>query len=430
MQPSAAQQSALVPDNPPRAAFFAVVAIITAAGAEQGVTQGTLARMLQGLGVREAAGGLLLMMFALGIILASFGTAVIIRRSGDRKVMVLGAAFAAIGGTGHAVCRGYGIGLPLFFLAGIGHGAMLAGASSAAAESVPDSISPEFDAEVTHRRGRRISLVQAFYMMGLSAGALMGGYSGAANRILPGGIFDESGGWAIAFLASAAISVAAAIFMAVSMGGGRAAVDPETSVAAAAERFRLGVLVEVARLPGVALVVLILFLDICCEAGLGAWLSPHLQKTWSAAPPLAGWAVSLAYAGIAGGRLLFGCWSPRITLPRAVLVAAVVCTALTGLLAFVPPQPSLLVAALVGVAIALIVPYGLAIIRGRCPNALAGAATSAAIGVACLGSLVLPPTMGAVAQWTGSFKTAMLIPAALFAVMVALAAIYMSRERR
>jgi MFS family permease len=318
--------------------------------------------------------------------------------------------------------------LPVFFLGGLGHGAMLAGATSAAAESVSDGVSPELDAEVTHRRGRRISLVQAFYMIGLSAGALMGGYSGAANRILPGGIFEEPGGWAVAFLASAAFSVAAALLMAVSMGGGGGAVEPAPSGEAAAEPFRLGVLIEVAKVPDVTLIVLILFLDICCEAGLGAWLSPHLQKTWSAAPPLAGWAVSLTYAGIAGGRLLFGCWSPRITLPGAVLVAAVGCTALSALLAFVPPQPSLLVAALVGVAIALIVPYGLAIIRERCPNALAGAATSAAIGVACLGSLVLPPTMGAVAQWTGSFKTAMLIPAALFAAIVALAATYMSRE--
>jgi fucose permease len=382
------------------------------------------------MGVHEAAGGLLLMMFGLGVVLASFGTALIIRKSGDRKVMVLGAAFAAIAWIALAACRRYGIGLPLFFLAGLGHGAMLAGATAAAAESVSGGVSPELDAGVTHRRGRRISLVQAFYMIGLSVGALVGGYSGEANRILPGGIFNEADGWAVAFLASAAFSVAAALLMAVSLGRGGAAVEPAPSGEAAAEPFRIGALIEVAKVPGVALIVLILFLDICCEAGLGAWLSPHLQKTWAASPPLAGWAVSLIYAGIAVGRLLFGCWSPRITLPSALLVAAACCTALTSLLAFVPPQPSLPVAALLGVAIALILPYGLAIIRERCPNALAGAATSAAVGVACLGSLLIPPTMGAVAQWTGSFKAAMLIPAALFAAAAALAAVQISGERR
>ena len=430
MQQSAAQESPAVPGKPPRAAFLAVVAIIAAAGVEQGVTQGTLARMLQGMGVREAAGGLLLMLFSLGIVLASFGTALIIRPVGDRKVMALGAACAAAAWAAHAACRRYGVGLPLFFLAGLGHGAMLAGATSAAAESAPDGVSPEWDAEATRRRGRRISLVQAFYMIGLSAGALAGGYSGEANRILPGGMFEESGAWAVAFLASAAFSVAAALLMVLSVDGRAAAVETAHSGGVAAEPFRLGVLIEVARVPGVILIVLILFLDICCESGLGAWLSPHLQKSWGAAPPLAGWAVSLTYAGIAGGRLLFGCWSPRITLPGALLVAAAACSALTGLLAFVPPQASLPVAALLGIAIALIVPYGLAIIRARCPDALAGAATSAALGAACLGSLTLPPIMGAVAQWTGSFKAAMLIPAALFAAIVALTAAYISGERR
>jgi fucose permease len=307
---------------------------------------------------------------------------------------------------------------------------MLAGATSAASESAGDGGSAKSEAEITRRRGRRISLVQAFYMIGLSAGALFGGYSGEVNRLLPGGIFAESSGWAVAFLVSAAFSAAAALFRIASPEGGADAVEPARPGETAATPFRFGVLVEVARVPGVLLIVLILFLDICCEAGLGAWLSPHLQKTWAAAPPLAGWAVSLNYAGIAGGRLLFGCWSPRITLPRALLAAAIACSALTGLLAFVPPHLSLLIAALLGVAIALIVPYGLAIIRERCPNALAGAATSAALGVACLGSLALPAVMGAVAQWTGSFKAAMLIPAALFAGVVALAAVYISGRRR
>ena len=47
------------PPVPPRMAFLAVVAAIAAAGIEQGVVQGTLARMAQDLGVRQAAGGLL-----------------------------------------------------------------------------------------------------------------------------------------------------------------------------------------------------------------------------------------------------------------------------------------------------------------------------------------------------------------------------------
>ncbi len=191
MQQSAAQESLAVHGKSRRAAFLAIVAIIAAAGVEQGVTQGTLARMLQSMGVREAAGGLLLMMFSLGIVLASFGTALIIRPMGDRKVMALGAGCAAVAWVAHAACRRYGIGLPLFFLAGLGHGAMLAGATSAAAESASDGGSTESNAEVTRRRGRRISLVQAFYMIGLSAGALVGGYSGEANRILPGGVFEE-----------------------------------------------------------------------------------------------------------------------------------------------------------------------------------------------------------------------------------------------
>jgi MFS family permease len=423
MRETAAQESAGMRGGSRRWAFMAVIAVIAAAGAEQGVTQGTLARMLAGLGVREAAGGLLVMMFAVGIVAASFGTALVIRPMGGRKVMAAGAVCAAAAWVAHALCRSYGAGLPLYFIGGIGHGAMLAGATSAAAESASEGALGELDAEITRRRGRRISLVQAFYMFGLSAGALAGGYSGAVNRAL-GGLFEESGGWAIAFLASAAFSIVAAVFMS-GAGDGRSA-EAAQSAEGSSEPFRFGVLASVVKLPGVVLIVLILFLDICCEAGLGAWLSPHLQKTWSAAPPLAGWAVSLNYAGIAGGRLFFGCWSPRTTLPASVLITAVCCVALTALLAFVPPVAALPVAALLGAAIALIVPYGLAIIRERCPDSLAGAATSAALGAACLGSLTLPPIMGAVAQLSGSFTAAMLIPAALFAAVVALAAAYMA----
>jgi fucose permease len=261
-------------------------------------------------------------------------------------------------------------------------------------------------------------------MLGLSAGALAGGYSGEVNRLLNRGLFNESSGWAVAFLASAGFSAAAAMLLAASSDG------RERAGARSAERFRLGVLREVAVVPGIALLAGILFLDICAEAGLGAWLSRHLQVTWKAAPALAGWAVSFSYAGIAGGRLVLGYWSPRIALTGALLVASAGCAVLAFLLALVPPPASLAVAALAGLAIAPIVPYGLAIIRNRCPNELAGAATSAALGVACLGSVALPPAMGAVAQWSGSFRLAMLLPAAFFAAIAALTANLDLAQRR
>ena len=390
-------------------AFLAVIATIAAAGAEQGVTNGALSRMLDGMGASTAAGGLLVMMFGIGIVLASFATALLIRPLGDRKVMAVGAILAAAAWAAHALSRSYAAGLPLYFLAGAGHGAMLSGATAAAAES--GTSGP--DAGEEKRRGRRISLVQGFYMLGLCAGSLAGGYSERINGLT--GWFDGSGGWAIAFLASAGFSAVAAILLTVSPGG------RSRAGGAAAKQFRLGILREIALLPGMALLAAILFLDICGEAGLGAWLSRHLQKTWQATPVLGGWAVALIYAGIAVGRLLCGWWSPRITLTAALLTAAAGCAALSGLLAFAPPVASLAVAALVGLAIAPVVPYGLAIMRSRCPAELGGAATSAALGTACLGSLTLPPIMGVVAQHSGSYRLAMLLPAAGFAAIVVLA---------
>jgi fucose permease len=385
---------------PPLAGFLTMVLAIFAAGAEQGVIQGALSRMLDAMGRREAAGGMLVMAFSLGIILASFAAAVIIRRVGDRRVAVAGAVLAAAAWAAHALIRRYASGLPIFFVAGAGHGFILAGATALAAKTGGDAAS------------QRISFMQAFYMLGLGAGALVGGYAEELNRASDN-LFSAPHAWAVAFAVSSVFSLLCAVAIAAT-----GSPEPES----APDPVQVAVLKQVVLLPGVALVIAIIFLDIGAEAGIGAWLSRYLQVHRDATPVAAGWAVSLFYAGMVAGRLLFGVWTPPLPRHRVLLIAAIFCAALTGAMVFTALPMTLPVATGAGFAVALVVPFGLATIRDRCPDALSGAATSAALGVACIGGLVFPPIIGAAAQWTGSFSGAMMVPAGLFVVIVGLAA--------
>jgi len=382
--------------------FLLVVLAVIAGGIELGVAQGAVSTMLDALGRKDVAQGLLFTLHSAGSISGSLLAALIIRRLGDTRVVFLGVAFAGLAWTLHASIGRYAPALPLFVLAGVGHGWSIAGGSAFALRSSGGL------------GARRLSVLHAMFVLGMSLGSLLGGCAAGWHQA-------GASPWRIAFAASAALSFLAALGVAL---GTR----PDTG-RARDETIRLGVFRDIALIPGALIAIGMICLGIGVETGMGAWLSRFLQKLWDADPAVGGWAVALFFAGITSGRLLLG-WRPPTWARERVVRAAALCAAAPAVaLLFAPPVLSLPLAFLTGVAASPIIPFSLAVISHRSPRSLAPAATAAALAVAASGGLVMPGAMGALATFAESRRVAMFTPVVLLILVVLLASLLAAARR-
>lgn len=224
-----------------------------------------------------------------------------------------------------------------------------------------------------HRGRALMNLSQSFYGLGAVAGPLLVG------AVLVSGL-----GWQAAYRAAAALAVvcaAAALLM--------PRAPAAAAVGAARERPRLRLLAR--RLLWTMAALGALYVTI--EAGVGEWTSELLVQRFGSPAGAAALAVSLFWAGIAGGKVVVGLLFHRAPPQRVILVASLLVPPAMLAFALTPwlPLQYLLIVA-VGLALAPIFSTLLAWGGGLSPRS-EGFVTGFLAAVSVGGASVLRPAM-------------------------------------
>jgi fucose permease len=333
-------------------------------------------------GLSHDALGPLLVVFTAGGLLSGAGGGPLVARLGAGRLISLGALALAAGLLGAAVAPLWPFMVGSSFLAGLGAGAIDAGVNTYAAD----------------RHGpRALNWLHAAWGIGVSAGPILmisliaagaswrGGYAlvGAALTVLGFAILFTKGRWR-------------------TLGGDRPAPSDIEPGAHAAPRASAR---QTLRLPRAWLGIAFFFVYTGLEAAAGQWAFSLFTEARGVSAPTAGLWVSLYWASLTAGRLLFGAiagLAPLRLLLRGCLIAAVLGTALLALGGLPPPGGapvlSFLGLALAGLALAPLYPSLVAGTPARMSHAHAANAVGFQVASAALGAAVLPGAIGLLAS--------------------------------
>jgi fucose permease len=313
-----------------------------------------------------ASRGVLISGLFLGLLLGSVVTGLLVDRVGHR---------AALGGSAFliAVCLPLFAAAPTFALATVALAAI--GMASAGVNTASNALSSDLFPE---ERGRR--------MNGLAVAVGAGGLSFPAAIALSAGHVAWS--WIVWIGAALAVGVA----VTAGMMNGLAPSRPRASRGA-------GGIADVVRQPGLVWIGLLLMLGGGSEASMAGFTSTYLS-TLGVASSTATWALSWHWMGLIAGRLAFAGRVDRAKARAIVIASSAGAAAALVLVAASSPIALMAAPCVVGLAIGIIMPTGLALGGERYPRN-AGTLFGVLLAVAQVGAMVLPAVIGTVSQQAG-----------------------------
>jgi fucose permease len=326
--------------------------------------------MRASLGAPLAGLGLVLAALTLAYFLASATSGPLTSRAGTPGLLVAGCALSTLGLLGVALAPQWWMVPVVSCVAGAGSGFIDAGVNT----------------HVSLNRGVR-------YMGWLHASWAVGAALGPQVVVLS---LAATGSWRAAFAAMSAAYLVIGLLVGArrqdweQAAGNRTRPDPPAPMIPTAHRRTLLVLA------GLFLVAAGI------EATAGDWSYTQLTIGRSLSAGLAGWAASLFWAGLAGGRIALGLLGDRTT-PTRLLDASVAAASLAALTFWLSPP---LVAAFIalpvlGVAVSAIFPLLLSVMPARVGPAMTAHAVGYSLAAGTIGGGGLPAATGIVLQAVG-----------------------------
>lgn len=318
----------------------------------------------------DALGALLISTTA-GYVTSSFVSGPILARMNLGTLLALSAGATAISLLAYTVAPAWAVMVAFGVLAGFGAGAIDAGLNTFVA---------------THYSSRTLNMLHAFYGLGTTAGPII--MTGVLMAHLP---------WQRGYLLVGAAQIALAICFAVTRSiWPSARTTPETAPAKPES------VASTLRLPAVWLGIAAFAVYVGVEAAAGAWVYTFLSEGRGFAMSTAGTGVSLFWAGLMCGRVVFGLL-PSTRRPAALLRGCIGGVAVAAVILIAQPAvtPTLIAVAVLGFASGPIFPSLIATTPARVGAAHTANTVGFQVAAAALGQSILPASVGVLAQRLG-----------------------------
>ena len=333
--------------------------------------------------------GILSFIITAGTIVSSFLSEKVIRRFGTGAVTVVSVTMTAVALLGFSLSPGF---VWLCFLAvplGLGAGSVDAALNNFVA---------------LHYKASHMSWLHCFWGVGATAGPVIMSF-----------FLTGAGGWKMGYKTIGVIQACLVIILFISLPLWKRVGSDIKSDGTAGESRRFG---DMLRIPGAKPVFITFFSYCALEAAAGLWGSSYLVGNRGISPDTAAKLISLYYFGITVGRFLSGFVTMKlnnktlIRLGEGIIVAGLACTLL-------PLGNTLLITGflLIGVGCAPIFPCMLHETPNRFGKELSQAFMGMQMAFAYIGSTLMPPLFGLLAQGF-SFALYPFYLMALLAIMV------------
>ncbi len=335
-----------------------------------------------------------------GYLTSSIGAAWLMRRLDIGRILLLSTAMVAISLAGYALVPHWTWILPLALCIGLGSGAIDAALNVFAAE---------------HFSTRIVTWMHAFYGVGATIGPMV--MTAAVTTI----VLTSPPGWRWGYATLAMIQAvtAAAFVMTLPMwrrepasgttpGSAGVPAGPSPSATENADedvraRSSLAGPREALRHPIVRLHILIYFIYAGIEVTAGQWLFSLLLESRSISPKLCGIAVTVYWASLTAGRIIFGQAAASFSAGSIVRLATLLAPVAAGLLCIRAGGAAMAfaAAALLGFSLAPIYPMLISLTPTRVGKRFATQAVGFQVSAATVGIAVLPSIAGGLVGTVG-----------------------------
>ncbi|GAA0809685.1 MFS transporter [Spirilliplanes yamanashiensis] len=351
--------------------------------------------MAESLGVPTSAVGLLLVAGTAGYLASSVAAGFTLRRLGVGALLAGSTGLACLALSGYASSGVFALTVAVAFVLGLGSGAIDSGLNAYAASA--------FGA-------RHMNWMHAFFGLGVAIGPLI-----MTGVLLAG--WSWRWGYVTVAVAQAALATAFAL---TARRWARTAPPPEAHDRSGGSTLRL---------PAVWLGALVFALYVAIEAGAGLWAFLLLTEARGLSAGAAGLCVSLYWAMLFAGRIVFGPVSERVG-SRTVLLGCLVALVAGAALVAVPGVAALSVLglAVLGFAAAPVFPLLILTTADRVGAAHADRTIGVQVGAAALGGALVPAGIGLALGGAG--ERAGLLGPILLALAVALLVLHLTTGRR
>lgn len=321
--------------------------------------------------------------------LSSFFTGRLLNMLGIGVLLAASSALVACSTFGYALAPLWALFAPSSLLHGLGSGAIDAGLNHYAAH---------------HFSARHMTWLHACYSLGAMLGPL----------IMTGAVAGH-GSWRAGYLIVTAILLCLALLFAVTR---RQWGKPERATEAT-ESASVGI-AETLRHPTVWLQVALFLVYTGLEVAVGQWSFTLLTESRHVPKEMAGTWVTLYWASIGVGRLLFGSVVDRLGIDRLLRLSTLTSVLGTGLFALTRSGAmSAIALVLVGLGLAAIYPCMMTRTPQRLGTALAAHAIGFQVSAAVLGAAALPSLSGLLAEKFG-LETIAVVAAGLACIVLLL----------
>ena len=323
-------------------------------------------------GLRQSAVALIFVGTGCGYFLSSFFVGRLLASLGVGLLLAASSALVALGGVGYGLAPVWALFAVCSVLHGLGSGAIDAGLNHYVAH---------------HFSVRHMNWLHACWSLGATLGPLIMTRAIASN-----------GSWRAGYLTVGAILLCLALLFAATR---RRWDEPGAAGTERRQDAALG-MVETLRQPLVRLQVAFFLVYSGLESTVGQWSFTLLTESRSVVAESAGMWVTVYWASIGVGRVLFGTVAERLGIDRLLRLSTLTAAVGAVLLAWSRSEPlSAAALALTGLGLAAIYPSMMTRTPQRLGNALSAHAIGFQVSAAMLGSATLPSLCGLLAERFG-----------------------------
>jgi fucose permease len=307
-----------------------------------------------------------------GYLAASFSSGTVVRRLGVGKLLLVSSLLVVGASAGYALAPVWPVMVALGVCSGLGAGAIDAGLNAYAAR---------------HFSARLVNWLHAFYGVGATLGPLL------MTAVLTSGHT-----WRLGYGINAALLAVMSVCFLLTL---KLWETPGDSSQVAAYLPYPGAL-QTLRRPVVLLSVVLFFLYTGLEVTAGAWTYSLLVESRHVSPAVAGTWVSIYWASLTAGRIVFGMVAARLA-PLAMIRSVMLVAPLGAVLIWIniSNAASFLGLALLGFCFAPMFPTLISLTPQRVGKHAADQAVGFQISAASLGAAGIPGLTGLLTKWGG-----------------------------
>jgi fucose permease len=308
-----------------------------------------------------------------GYLVASFFSGVVVRRLGVGRVLLISSLLVVGASAGYAMTPAWTLMVGLGVFSGLGAGAIDAGLNAYAAR---------------HFSARLVNWLHAFYGMGAALGpALMTGVLASGHT------------WRLGYALNACLIGIMAVCFLLTLKRWQ---SPTDSAMPAAPHAPYPATLATLRRPVVMLSVALFFCYTGLEVTAGAWSYSLFTESRHVSPMLAGTWVSVYWASLTAGRIIFGAVAAHVR-PLAIVRAAMIVAPVGAALIWsnASQAAGFVGLALIGFCFAPMFPTLISLTPGRVGKHAADQAVGFQVSAASLGAAGIPGLTGLLAKWIG-----------------------------